>query len=146
MSEETIQKERDWLVKLLPCYLAVQGVTLLLTFLEIGVYNEVYRTRGYMPVGGWMGVWLALLVMGLGSATYLLVSRTGRTVFEIRLRLKLLAGYWLGALAGLLTLGLRFLPFFTPGYFWTICALLAVSGAAYAAWNRRRQAGEEMFP
>jgi hypothetical protein len=145
MSEEKMQKERNWMVKMLPCYLAVQVVTLLLTFMDFGVYYEAYRARGYVIAGGWLGVWAALLVAGLGSAVYLLISRTGKAI-ELRLRMKLAGGYWLGSLAGLLALGLRFLPIFFPGYFWSIFALLAVSGAAYAAWNRRPRLDEDMFP
>jgi hypothetical protein len=145
MTDDKLQRERNWLVNMLPCYLAVQGVTLLLTFLEIGIYNDAYHARGYMPAGGWMGVWLALLVVGLGTTIYLLVNRTGKS-FELRPRIKLAAGFWLGVLAGLLTLGMRFATEFPASYYWTIFALLAVSGAAYAAWNRLRRADEEMFP
>ena len=55
-------------------------------------------------------------------------------------------GYLLGAIAGLLTLGIRFMQVIPPAYFWVTGGLVLLLAAGDLVWNRRQPSADEMFP
>jgi hypothetical protein len=146
MTEETLQKESQSLTRALPIYLAVQGTTLLMTFLDSPVYMEAYQANHLFTVNGWVGAWFVLVIFGLTTAVFLLVRKTWRLLVSERTRMKLVVGYFLGGFVGMLTLGFRFMPVMTPQYFVLVAALMLLLGGAYLVWKKRLHTAEEMFP
>ncbi len=146
MTDEALQRERQRLTKALPMYLAAQAITLLFTSLDTPLYTEVYRVNHVFTVNGWVGAWFVLVIFGLANAVFLLVRKSWRELFDERARARLALGYFLGGLAGLLTLGIRFTPIVPLEYSIWVGGLALLSIAAYLAWNRRLHGVEELFP
>lgn len=146
MIEETLQKEDKSLVKVLPIYLAVQVITLLLTYLDYPVYMEAYRANKYFVVNGWFGAWFILEIFGLATAIFLLVRKSWQLLFDGKARMKLAMGFFLGGLTGLLTLGIRFMPVMPQQYFIAVGALALLYISGYFFWKKRVQTIEELFP
>ncbi len=146
MTDDFLQMEANRLVKILPIYLAVQGVTLFLTFLDLPVYLEAYRVNQNLIVTPWLGGWFVLEIFGLSIGLILWVSKTWKMVFTERERDKLVGGYFLGVIAGLLTLGLRFMPEMSKAYFTMVGVLALLLAVVYFIRVRRPSHFEEIFP
>jgi hypothetical protein len=146
MTDDFLHTEGRWIVKALPIYLGVQVITLLMTYLEAPVYVELYLADHNLPITGWAGIWFSLEVFGLATSLILLISQAWKMVLSARERAKLVTGYLLGVIAGLLTLGLRFFPIISPEYFFVVGggALLVVFVSIF--WIKRRPRLEEIFP
>lgn len=144
MNEESLPTQGIRLVKALPFYLVVQGVVLLITLLDLPVYQQAYQTSQTLLVTGWFGVWLVLLVHGLGMVVLLLTGPNWKVMFAPEEWTKLVAGHSAGVLAGLISLGLRFSPFLGAGYFLWVAGLAVLLAGMYWAWRRRRVG--EIFP
>ncbi|MDD5369330.1 MAG: hypothetical protein PHQ40_09605 [Anaerolineaceae bacterium] len=146
MIEEHLHKERKAFIRALPIYLAVQGTTLLMTFLDFPVYMEAYQLNHYLTLSGWAGAWFVLEMLGLGAGILLLLGKTWRSIFDGNDRIKLLMGYFLGVVAGMLTLGIRLMPIMPAEYFWMVGGLLLILGCTYFIWKKRLHSAEEIFP
>ena len=146
MTDSEINLEGNRLAKILPIYLAVQGVTLLMTLLDYPVYLEAYQANQNLSVSLWLGGWFVLEIFGISIGLILWISKTWKMVFTERERDKLVAGYFLGAIAGLFTLGLRFLPVISRSYFTMVGVLALFLAVVYFIRNRRPAPVEEMFP
>jgi hypothetical protein len=146
MTDDILHKEGNKLINALPIYLAVQGITLLLTFLDFPVYAEAGLSSHTMTVGGWVGLWFMLVVFGLSIGMILLISNTWKMVFSDKVRGKLAAGYFLGAIAGLVTLGIRFMPIMPKQYFIIIAGIILFSFIIYFVWIKRQSQFDEIFP
>jgi hypothetical protein len=146
MTDTDLHKERERWVGALPIYLGIQAAILLTTFLDFPVYMDAYQANRYLTVGGWVGLWFVLAFFGLSGGVILLIGRTWKTVLSEKERAKLVSGYFLGAIAGLLTLGLRFMPVMSATYFYVIGGLVVLLGAVYLIWTRRQTKLEEIFP
>jgi hypothetical protein len=146
MTDNFFHAEGKKLVKALPIYLGVQAVTLLMTFLDTPAYLDAYQENHNMPVTGWIAFWLLLFAFGLTTGILLLISKTWKIEFSQTERGKLAGGYLLGAIAGLLTLGLRFMPVMPYQYFFVIGGLALVLALVYILWIRRRSHLDEIFP
>ncbi len=134
------------LLQALPPYLAVQGAVLVTTFLDFPVYTESYRANHYMTVTPWAGAWLVLVLFGLVFGVSALVRKGWRKDLKENEHWKLAAGYLLGALAGFVTLGIRFMPALPGGYFYFVGALLLLLAGAFAFYKVRAARREELFP
>jgi hypothetical protein len=146
MTEETLPKEAQYLTRALPMYLAAQAATLLFTALDTPTYVELHQARHFLAVSGWLGLWFALVLFGLASAAFLLVRRSWRVLFDANARAKLALGYFLGAITGLLTLGIRFIPVISPQYFLQVGVFGVLFIGAFLVWSRRAQKAEDLFP
>ena len=146
MKEETPRKESQFVIAALPVYLGMQGITLLLTFLETPLYLEIYRLERTLTANGWLGLWFFLTMIGLLITLLLFARPSWRSYLALKARLKLAAGYFIGVIAGLVTLGLRFLPVTSPVYFLSLGILALLTGAVYIVWVKRAQAAEVIFP
>lgn len=134
------------LAVVLPPYLAAQGAILVTTFLDFPVYFESYRANHYMTVTPWAGAWIVLTFFGLVFGVSALVRKGWRKDLKENEHLKLAAGYLLGALAGFVTLGVRFLPALPRGYFYAVGAILLLSVVALGIGKARTGQREELFP
>lgn len=139
-------KESQLITGVLPVYLAVQVSTLLYTFLDSPVFLEAYRRDHTLIVNGWLGFWLFLFMAGLVTILLLVIRRGWHEHLARQMRGKLALGYFMGLMAGLLTLGARFMPVTTPAYFISIGVLSLLAGAVYFIWSKRSQAAEVIFP
>ncbi|HEX7567904.1 MAG TPA: hypothetical protein VF355_05000 [Anaerolineaceae bacterium] len=146
MTDDFLHKEGNKLAKVLPIYLGAQVTILLMTFLDFPVYMETYQANHNMTVSAWMGAWFLLVTFGLTIGIILLISKTWKMVFSERERVKLVAGYLLGAIAGLLTLGVRFMPIMPSQYFYLVGGFGLLSIIAYIVWNKRQSKFDEIFP
>lgn len=148
MNEKRIENEIRRLSAGLPLYLAIQLTLLVMTYLDQGVYLRAYRADGLLNITAWAAGWLALALFGLGAGGALLALKSLRATLPADERVKLSAGYLLGFIAGLLTLGVRFMPALPQGYFLTVLLLLLVFSFVYFGWRRLkgRGSGEEIFP
>ena len=146
MKDTDLHKGRERWAKALPVYLGIQAAILLMTFLDFPVYMDAYQSSRYLAVGGWVGLWFVLAFFGLTGGMILLTGKTWKTVLSEKERAKLVAGYFLGAIAGLLTLGLRFMPVMSAVYFYVVGGLVVLLGAVYLVWTRRQTKPEEIFP
>lgn len=146
MTEDLLRKESLRFSQVLPVYLGVQGITLLLTYLETPVYLEAYGRQHSLTVSGWVGAWFILVLIGLATGLILLIRKAWRTVLDEETRVKLAGGYLLGGIAGLLTLGLRFMAIMPPAYFAVTGGLAVLLVVSYLVWNRRQPSTDEMFP
>lgn len=146
MTDEKLHKDGLWLTRLMLPYLAVQAATLLYTFLDFPAYMLSYRAVENMLVTGWAGVWLLLAVFGLSTGIFLATLNKWRAVFEERQRIKLSAGYELGFLVGLVTLGIRYMPVISPVYFYAVGGMALVFALAALLWMRLQTRKEELFP
>jgi hypothetical protein len=145
MNETSPTKDLQRLLTTLPAYLAVQVTLLVVTYLDFPVYYEVYRALGYLTVTGWWVIWLLLAIFGLVNAVALLTKQAWKLALPGQTHAQYAAGYLLGFIAGLVTLGIRFLPLVPPFYFILVgCLLLGEAG--YVLWNRRQSKTEEIFP
>jgi hypothetical protein len=146
MTDNFYQKEAGRLVKALPIYLAVQVMTLLITYLEFPVYMEAYQAHQMMTVSGWVGIWFALVTFGAATGLTLLINKTWKSIFSERERSKLVTGYFLGVTAGLLALGLRFMPVMPVLYFYIVGGVILLLVLACILWSRRQSQLDEIFP
>jgi len=146
MNENRFHADGKKLKAVAPVYLGIQAATLLLTFLDSPVYLEAYQLHGNLSIGGWAVGWLALTGFGLVAGLLLLFGKGWRAVFEPAERIKLAGGYLAGAVAGLLALGLRFMPLMPPEYFFAVGGLAVAMALAYLIWVRRRARVDEIFP
>lgn len=146
MTDADLHKEYERWIKALPVYLGIQAAILLMTFLDFPVYMDAYQSNRYLTVSGWVGLWFVLAFFGLSGGVILLTRKTWKTAFSEKERAKLVTGYFLGAIAGLLTLGLRFMPVMPAAYFYGIGGLVLLLGAVYLVWTRRQVKPEEIFP
>jgi len=88
------------------------------------------------------GIGAVWLVMGV----ILIARKTWNKVFTGRERGKLAVGYFLGAIGGLLTLGIRFMPVMPPQYFYAAGGLVLPLAVVWLVWNRRQAKVDEIFP
>jgi peptidoglycan/LPS O-acetylase OafA/YrhL len=146
MTDAYLNLEGNRLAKILPTYLVVQGVTLVMTFLDYPVYLEAYQVNHNLSVSLWLGGWFVLEIFGLSIGLILWISKTWKMVFTERVRDKLVAGYFLGVIVGLLALGLRFLPVISKSYFTSVGVLALLLAVVYFIRNRQPAHTEEMFP
>ncbi len=146
MTDELLRKESLRFGQALPVYLGMQGITLLFTYLDFQVYMESYLAQHTLTVTAWLGAWFILLILGLSACLILVAGKGWRTVLDERLRIKMAGGYLLGAIAGLLALGIRFMPLMPPAYFAVIGGLALFLAAGYLVWNKRQPSSDEMFP
>ncbi len=146
MSDDYLHKEGRKLGQAMPLYLTVQATLLLAAFLDFPAYAQEYLTQHNLLVTPWIGLWFVLVLFGLATGMILLVSKTWRATLEAAQRVKWAAGYLLGALAGFLALGLRFMPVLPPAYFYTVGGLALLGAGAYLVWRRRLPKAEEIFP
>ena len=147
MNDQTLPKEAQALIRVLPMYLAAQAAILLSTSLDIPIYLALYRADHFLEVNGWVGAWFVLVLFGFTNAVFLLLRKSWRLLLgEESLRIKLALGYFLGSLTGMLTLGVRFLPIVPPQYFVLFGTLALLSIAAYLIWKKRVHTPEELFP
>ena len=77
MRDDHFYTKGDWGIKALPIYLTVQTVLLLVTYLDFPVYAEVYRTRQFLEVTPWLGIWSLFTLLGLTTGLYLLLGKMG---------------------------------------------------------------------
>ena len=61
-------------------------------------------------------------------------------------RARLAFGWLMGVAAGLLTLGIRFMPVMPAWYFYAAGGLVLVLIAAYWGWNKLQARMNEIFP
>ena len=145
MTDDFLHKEGNRLVKALPIYLAAQVTLLLMTFLDSPVYMETYQANHNLTISGWIGAWFLLVTVGLATGLILGISKTWNTVFSARERVKLVAGYLLGAIAGLLTLGVRFMPILPLEYFYFIGGFALLLVLFYLVWNKFQPKSDEIW-
>ena len=146
MRDDHFYTKGDWGIKALPIYLTVQTVLLLVTYLDFPVYAEVYRTRKFLEVTPWLGIWSLFTLLGLTTGLYLLLGKMGKSVFNEFERARLAFGWLMGVAAGLLTLGIRFMPVMPAWYFYAAGGLVLVLIAAYWGWNKLQARMNEIFP
>lgn len=146
MTDDYLQKQARQLTRVMLTYLSVQAALLAATYLDSPIYVQTYLASGDLPVTPWLGLWFLLAIFGLITGLLLLAGPAWRRVLDEAARVKLAAGYLLGALAGLLTLGLRFMPVMPPEYFLVLAGLLLLGGVGYAIWRRRQPRLDEIFP
>ena len=146
MSDDYLHKEGRKLAQALPLYLSAQATLLLAAFLDNPAYTQEYLDQHNLLITPWIGLWFVLALFGLATGLILLVSQTWRATLDAGQRVQWAAGYLLGALAGCLALGLRFMPVLPPEYFYTIGGLAVLGAAAYLLWRRRFPREEEIFP
>ncbi|MDX9865560.1 MAG: hypothetical protein RBT34_12220 [Anaerolineaceae bacterium] len=146
MIKGDFNKERERIIKILPVYLTVQVVMLVMTYLDFSVYAEVYRMQKFLVVTPWLGAWFLLAMAGLIPGIYLLVSKTGKRVFNEVEQARFSLGWLFGVIAGLLTLGIRFMPVMPGWYFYIVGGLFFLLSAIYWTWNKRHTRANEIFP
>jgi hypothetical protein len=132
------------MVRTMPYYLTIQATVMVATFLEFPAYFTAYRANNFVLFTPWLGVWMLLTVVGLVFGTSAIVRQELKRKLEPAQRLKLAGGYWLGTLAGLLGLGIRFMPLTSGAYFYLMGALALV--LVFIFWKNRPARQEELFP
>ena len=132
------------IVRAMPFYLIIQATMMLSTFLEFPVYMLAYRA-GYTLVTPWVVLWLLLTATGLVFGVSALIRRALKQTLEAAQRLKLAGGYLLGALAGLVALGIRFMPV-TPNMYFYFLGAFTLLLALIFAYKFRSVRQEELFP
>lgn len=133
------------MVRVMPFYLIIQATLMLSTFLEFPVYMLAYRA-GYTLVTPWVVLWLFLTVVGLVFGISALARRTWKQNLETAQRLKLAGGYLLGALAGLVALGIRFMPVTPRTYFYFVGAFTFLLALVLLIHKFHSVRQEELFP
>lgn len=129
----------------MPFYLIIQVTLMLSTFLEFPVYMLAYRA-GYALVTPWVVLWLFLTTVGLVFGISILARRIWKQNLETAQRLKLAGGYLLGALAGLVALGIRFMPVIPRTYFYFVGAFTLLLVLVFIIYKFRSVRQEELFP
>lgn len=133
------------MVRALPFYLIVQATLMLSTFLEFPVYMMAYRA-GYAIITPWVVLWLLLIIVGLVFGISALALRAWKQNLDIAHRLKLAGGYFLGALAGFVALGIRFLQIMPSTYFYFVGTLALLMALVFITYKLRSVRKEELFP
>ncbi len=139
-------KESQFITSALPVYLAAQISALLYTLLDSPVFLEAYRRDHILIVNGWLGLWFLLFLAGLVTILLLVIRHGWHQHLTRQIRAKLSISYFMGLIASLLTLGLRFMPVTTPAFFISIGALALLASTIYFIWIKRAQAAEIIFP
>jgi len=134
------------LVRAMPFYLTVQATLLLSVLLEFPVYMLEYQDHNWMTFTPMTVVWIFLTVSGLVFGASFLVRRAWKQTLEAAQRLDLAGAYLLGALAGMVALGIRFMPLIPHLYFYFVGALTLLLAFAYFLAKRRSTKPEELFP
>jgi hypothetical protein len=146
MTDDFFHKEGIKLVMALPIYLCVQVAILLMTFLDYPVYMDAYLANHNTAINGWSGAWFLLEMIGFVLSIIILFSKRWKINFGERERVKLGASYFLGAVAGLVTLGLRFMAMIPAEYFLIIGGIVLLAAIAYLIWSKRQPKLDEIFP
>jgi hypothetical protein len=133
------------MVGAMPFYLVIQAVLMTSTFLEFPVYMLAYRA-GSTPVTPWVVLLLFLTAAGLVFGVSALARRTWKVNLDAAQRLKLSGGYFLGALAGLVAFGIRFMPVIPRMYFYFVGAFALLLALVFVIFKRRSVRQEELFP
>lgn len=133
------------MVRVMPFYLTIQATLMLSTFLEFPVYMLAYRA-GYTLVTPWVVLWFFLTAVGLVFGISALARRAWKQNLESAQRMKLAGGYLLGALVGLVALGIRFMPITPHTYFYFVGAFALLLVLGFTIYKFRSMRQEELFP
>jgi hypothetical protein len=133
------------MVRAMPFYLTIQATLMLSALLEFPVYMLEYQDHNWMMITPMTVVWIFLTITGLVFGVSALIRRVWMQTLETTQRLNLAGGYLLGAMAGMVALGIRF-PIIPPTYFYCVGALALILAIAYFLGKRRLARQEELFP
>lgn len=146
MTAEPLEIQLEKWKKVLLVFAGAGGTLLVTALVDLPSNATFYRESHAMPLLGWWGVWLVLLLGSLAPGITLLAGRGWRTL-PLRQRLNTAFGFlalgWMCLLA--FTIQTAPLDFGALLHFivWALgCGLLI----AYLLLRRRNHAGEEMFP
>ncbi len=129
----------------MPFYLVIQATLMISTFLDFPVYMLADRS-GSTPVTPWVVLLLFLTISGLVLGISALARRAWMLNLGEAQRLKLSGGYFLGALAGLVAFGIRFMPVLPRTYFYYVGAFALILALAFIIYRFRSARQEELFP
>jgi len=146
MTAEPLESQLEKWKKVLLVF-AGAGATLLITALtDLPANAAFYRESGNMPLMGWWGVWLVLLLGSLAPGIALLTGRGWRTL-PLKQRLNPAFGFlavgWVCLLA--FTIQTAALDYGALLHF-IVWAFGAGLGITYFLLRRRTQISGEMFP
>jgi hypothetical protein len=134
------------MVRAMPFYLVIQATLMFTAFLDFPAYMLAFRAGNTALVTPWVVMLIFLIIIGLVFGISALALRSWRQNLDAAQRLKLVGGYFLGALAGFVAFGLRLMQVMPNAYFYFVGALTLLLILAFIVFRVQSARKEELFP
>lgn len=146
MNAEPLELQLEKWKKVLLAFSGAGFTLLVIALVDLPMTAEFYQKNRFMPLMGWWGIWLVLLLGNFAPGIALLVGRGWRTL-PLRQRLNTAFGFLGVGWACLLAFSLHTAPLdFGALVHFIIWALGVGLLLAYLLSRRRAQSSGEMFP